>query len=255
MSEPDDIAESELQQRLLHAFGRSGALLSDAFGTSLKDAQDTIRMAYFHEMKSRGLKLREIAGQLDVSERSVKRLQKGFRETFLDADREYELPVRIEFLLWATPVSRAKVKQLLRRFEPDEEVIDAAIDTLIDQGRVALVEGELVVQKTVHSKLSHTWLARIGGLTSFISNLSDAAYARFIDQDSMAFARTMSFLIREKDVELLQKHFTEELIPLIQKIDEDAQSADDAEQFRVSVCWAPYDYIRSHIDNESEPDS
>lgn len=253
MVNDDKIDPQELQQRILHAFGRSIAMLSDAFGTTLKDAQETVRMAYFHEMKSRGLKLREIAEQLDVSERHVKRLQKGFRETFLDAEREYDLPVRIEFLLWATPVSRRKVKQLLKRFEPSEESIDEAIERLIEEKRVQEIDGELQVQQAVHSKLSHVWLSRIGGLRSFISNLTDAAYARFIDDEPEAFARTMSFLIQEGDVEKLQDHFRESLIPLIQEIDEEAQQAELNEQFRLSICWAPYDYLSREQPPEGEP--
>lgn len=246
------MAQNELRQRMLHAFGRSVAMLSDAFGSSLQEAQESIRMAYFHEMKSRGLKLRQISDQLDISERHVKRLQKGFRENFLDAEREYDLPVRIEFLLWATPVSRKKVKQLLKRFESDESVVDKAIDDLIESGRVAELDGELVVQKNVHSKLDHTLIARMGGLTSFISNLTDAAYARFIDEEPEAFARTMSFLIKDGDIERLLAHFGESLIPTIQQIDEEAQNAPDSRQLRLSVCWAPYDYIRKGQLGEDE---
>ena len=252
MAKKNGTQEAELRQRMLHAFGRSVALLSDAFGSTLQEAQESIRMAYFHEMKSRGLKLRQISEQLDISERHVKRLQKGFRETFLDAEREYDLPVRIEFLLWATPVSRKKVKQLLKRFESDERAIDQAIQALIDGGRVAEVDGELVVQKNVHSKLDHTMIARIGGLSSFISNLTDAAYARFVDEEPEAFARTMSFLVKDGDIERLTAHFAKSLIPLIQQIDEEAQGAEDARQIRLSMCWAPYDYIRNGQSTEED---
>ena len=248
------IEPGELHQRLLHAFGRSVALLADAFGTTLRDAQETIRMAYFHEMKSRGLKLKEIAAQLDVSERHVKRLQSGFRETFLSDEREYDLPVRIEFLLWATPVSRQKVKQLLRRFEADERAIDEAIDDLIAMERVVEEGGELAVRRAVHSKLNHTWLARIGGLTSFVLNLSDAAYARFIDDEPHAFARTLSFLIRPDDIQVLERHFRDTLVPLVQQLDEEAKASEDGEPIRLSLCWAPYDYIKRRTDTDDPSD-
>jgi len=251
VSDLTDIDDRELQRRVLYAIVRPLVRLAEAFRVPLAEVVDLVQTAYFHHLRDKGLKLAAIGERLAISERGAKRLAKQLRETFLDAERRYDLPVRIEFMVWATPMSRTKVKQVLG--VPGRDV-EEAIDQLIGEGRL-LEEEEgrtprLVVNRRVNSLVRDTWLTRIGGLNSFLGNLSDAVYGRFFRAEPQALARTLSFLVRRGDEGELERIFTEVLVPAIQALDERGQAADEAESFRLSLCWAPYEYLARQIGSD-----
>ncbi|TNF24708.1 MAG: hypothetical protein EP329_24455 [Deltaproteobacteria bacterium] len=248
MNDPTDIDDRELQRRVLYAIVRPLVRLADAFRVPLSDVVNLVQVAYFHHLRDKGLKLAEIGERLDVSERSAKRLAKQLRETFVDAERRYDLPVKIEFMIWATPMSRTKVNQLLGAEEP--AAVEQAIDQLIAEGRLIEEEGRtprLMVNQRVNTLVRDTWLTRIGGLNSFLGNLGDAVFGRFFRAEPRAMARTLNFLIRPGDRAVLERFFMETLVPVVQQVDEDAQGAEDAERFRMSLCWAPYHYVEDEI--------
>ncbi len=249
MAKPTDIDERELRRRVLYALVRPVASMAAAFRIPLSEVVGAAQLAYFDHHRQRGLKLREIGERLAISERSAKRLAKQLRENFLDAERRYDLPVRVEFMLWATPMSRTKLKQVLSTEASD---VDDAVDQLLAEGRIVERAGRtpvLEVDNSVTTLVRDTWLARIGGLNSFLSNLSDAVFGRFFKGEPKAFARTMSFLLREQDLPELHRLFVESFIPTAQKVDEQAKAAGDGERFRVSLCWAPYDYLSANADD------
>jgi len=249
-----DIDDRELQRRVLYAVVRPLVRLADAFRFPLAEVVDLVAAAYFHHLRDKGLRLAEIGDHLAISERTAKRLAKQLRETFLDAERRYDLPVRIEFMVWATPMSRTKVKQVLAPL--DKREIDAAIDLLLAEGRLredaSRATPRLVVDAHVTSLVRDTWLARIGGLNSFLGNLTDAVYGRFFRAEPRAFARTLNFLVRRADEPALAKLFTDTLVPAIRALDAAAQGHDDADTVRLSVCWAPYQYLAQHVSPDDD---
>jgi len=251
MPDPTDIDDRELQRRVLYAVVRPLVRLADAFRIPLSEVLDLVQVAYFHHLRDKGLRLADVGERLAISERSAKRLAKQLRETFLDADRRYDLPVKIEFMVWATPMSRAKVNQLLTGV--DARSVDRVIDQLIDEGRLVEEEGRtprLMVNQRVNTLVRDTWLTRIGGLNSFLGNLGDAVFGRFFRAEPRAMARTLNFLIRREDREQLERFFMETLVPAVQALDEAGQADDDAERFRMSLCWAPYQYLESEIEGD-----
>ena len=244
MGDLTDIDDRELQRRVLYALVRPLVRMAEAFRVPLAEVVDLVEVAYFHHLRDRGLRLADIGTRLDISERTAKRLAKQLRETFLDAERRYDLPVRIEFMVWATPMSRTKVKQVLGHLDKDE--VDAAIEQLLAEGRLSEETGRtprLVVDAHVTSLVRDTWLARIGGLNSFLGNLTDAVFGRFFRAEPRAFARTLNFLVRREDQPALDRLFAETLVPTIRALDEAAQGQPDADTVRLSLCWAPYHYL------------
>ncbi len=239
-----DLSPQELESRVLHALGHPLIRLARAFGTPLADAVEALRLAYFRQLKDSGLTLRQIGELLDISERQAKRLQQQLREQFLDVDEGHALPTRIEFMLWATPMSRARVKQVLSG-QP-VAAVDAAIDTLLAEGRAVEVAGRtprLEPARAVNNLVRSTWIARIGGLGSLLSNLTDVVYGRFFQEEPRAFARTLSFLVREGDHAELEQLFREVLVPRIAALDERARAAGDGVPLRLSLLWAPVDLV------------
>lgn len=250
MDDGHDIDAKELQSRVVYALVQPAVRLAEAFELPIADLMTKAQTAYFHHLRDRGWTLRRIASQLGVSERTAKRLAKQLREHFLDTERRYDLPVRIELMLWAVPMSRVKVKQVLSAVKAG--AIDAAVDRLIQDGRVEEEPGRtalLKVKRGVNDLVRDTWLTRIGGLNSFLGNLSDAVFGRFFRNEPKAFARTMSFLVAKEDVAELDKLFSDVLVPAVQRLDDRAKTADDREAFRMSVCWAPYDYLNDARDD------
>lgn len=266
MGDLTDIDDRELQRRVLYAIVRPLVRLADAFRVPLADVLDLVQTAYFHHLRDEGLKLADVADRLAISERTAKRLAKQLRETFLDAERRYDLPVRIEFMVWATPMSRTKVKQVLGRV--DRRDVDAAIDQLLAEGRLVEESGRtprLTVDQSVNNLVRDTWLARIGGLNSFLANLSDAVFGRFFRAEPRAFARTLNFLVRGDDVPELEALFAQTVVPAVAALDEraraesnedgDGEPADGSERFRMSLCWAPYQYLARASDAFADPDA
>ncbi len=265
-----DIDERELQRRLVHAMARLVARFAGAFELPLAELVDLVQAAHLQTLRERGLTLSDIGRRMDVSERHAKRLLKQLRESFLDTERSYDLPVRIEFMLWAQPMSITRLKQLLR---DEPAAIDQAIVHLVEQQRVLVEPGgrsptlrpataiqSLVVSPSAAVPKRDTWLARIGALNSFVASLGDAVYGRFIESSPKSFARTLNFLVRDEDTPELQRFFNEQLVPFMTALDAKARSAADAsaadtspetnpaESYRLSLCWAPYESMTRAVE-------
>lgn len=239
-----DIDENELRRRVLHALGQPLVRLARAFGTPLADTLTGLRMTYFQQLKDSGVTLREIGELLGVSERQAKRLQQQLREQFFDVDQAHALPLRIEFMLWATSMSRARVKQLLSGHAAAD--VDAAIDALLRDGRIIEESGRtprLSPSRAVNNLVRDTWIARVGGLNSLFGNLADVVYGRFFKNEPRAFARTMTFLVSDADFAELQRIFAEELVPRIAAMDAKARDAGTGTSVRLSLLWAPFDTV------------
>ncbi len=247
----NDIDDSELQRRVVHALVRPAVKVAAAFRVPLGDVTNLVQMAYFHSLRSQGLRVKAVGERLAISERTAKRLAKQLRENFLDSERRYDLPVRIEFMLWAQPMSRTKLKQVMTGVPSGD--IDLAVEQLLSEGRAEERPGRtavLVANRAVNTLVRDSWLNRIGGLNSFLTNLADAVYGRFFRDEPKTFARTMSFLVADDDVDELSKLFTDVIVPAVQAIDERAKEG-DSEAYRMSICWAPFDYLE-HDQGEDE---
>lgn len=246
--EVTDIDQRELERRLVHALARLVGRFAGAFSLPLGELVDLVQGAQLQVLRERGLTLGEIGKRMDVSERHAKRLMKQLRESFLDTERSYDLPVRIEFMLWAQPMSRARIKQVLR---DEPAAIDEAIARLLADGRIAESKDRTPLLRptaAVQNLVRDTWLMRIGALNSFLANAGDAIYGRFLSGTPRAFARTMNFMVRPEDEPLLQRFFEESLVPFATRLDEaghDSAATEEAnaESFRMSVCWAPYEWM------------
>jgi hypothetical protein len=253
-----DIDDRELERRLVQSLARPVGRFAAAFGMPMALVLDLVQAAMLQVLRERGFTLAEVGRRLDVSERHAKRLLKQLRETFLDTERGYDLPVRIELLLWAQPMTRTRLKQVLKN-EPDEPgAIDEVIDGLVASGRLVMDESRtprLRPSAAVQKLVRDTWMMRIGALNSLLANVGDAVYGRFLDKSDRAFARTLSFLVRPEDEGELGRFFEEQVVPFMTRLDaranaarlEEGQEA-SSEAFRMSICWAPFDQMTRSVE-------
>src|SRR5690606_15670193 len=203
----------------------------------------------YQETKRRGLKMREASDVLDVSMRKVALLSKRLKQNFLDAEHEVELPRRIEFMLWAEPLSSARIKQVLTDVE--EQEIDEAIEMLDAQGRIELQDGRTptwTVKRNEFRLVHDNMLSRIDGLNNLLASLANAVFGRFFEREVRAFARTLSLRVRETDLPRLQSLYEDVLWETLRRLDADAHGNDDAIEMDVSILWAPYEYVQRVTD-------
>lgn len=241
---PDDLTRDELLLRVLYALLQPAVRLASAFGIPLKELGRLLESGYYNDVRGRAATQKEAAERLGVSERSADRLARQAREAFVLPELEHHLPRRIEFMLAATPMSEARLAQVLRDVDPDD--VGRALASLVEDGRVVATEERTVTYRpsaTVRSLPRDTWTSRVGALASFGENLANAAWGRFFADDPAAFARTLSFRVTTDRAEQLAAWYADEVLPRIVAWDEEASDAtdDDALPMQLSLCWAPYE--------------
>lgn len=231
----------ELARRVLYSLLVPASRLARAFRVPLGELSEWSELAYFHELRGSGLKMREIATRLDVSMRKAANLSSRLKQNFLDPERSVGLPRRIEFMLWAGPLSNARLYQVLPNEDPD--AIDAALVALVDEGRVARAEeaGRPVfsVTGTEYRLYREDWLNRIDGLNHLAATVAQAAYARFFAPDDPSFARTVSLRVREEDLPALHKLYEEAIWPALRAFDEAAADEESSRAIDLAYCWSP----------------
>lgn len=211
----------------------------------LKEMTNLLRLAYFRQLRNRGQTLREISEVLNISVRTAKRLSQQLKENFFAPEVEHELPRRIEFMLWATPMTRARINQVIEDATADE--IARAFDQLVEQERVHEVSdrpGYYAARRPGGTRISgDSMIARVGGLNVFLNNVTNAIHGRFFSDDPASFVRTVTFRVRERDLhelrELYEQVLWKKLGELEERVPEDA--SDDALELQFSICWAPYE--------------
>lgn len=241
MTTPPDIPRAELVRRVLYSLLSPPARVARAFRVPLGELSEWSELAYFHELRGAGFKMREIADQLDVSMRKAANLSARLKQNFLDPERAVGLPRRIEFMLWAGPLSNARLYQVLPNEEPD--AIDEALAALVSEGRVVLSEdgGRPVytVTGTEYRLYSEDWLNRIDGLNHLLDAIGQVAFARFFAPESPSFARTVSLRVREEDLPALHALYQDTMWPALLALDEAAADDEEARAIDLAFCWSP----------------
>ena len=254
LEEEEDISADELRDRVIYALFLPTVRLARLFGVGLAEMKGWLEIAYFHELRREDMKGREAAELLDVSMSKVALLSRQLKENFLRPEHEAELSRRIEFALWAEPLSKAKLAQVFPGVERRQ--VDAALRELLDDGRVRKVKRgtvtcfELVIQ--TDRRVWDTWVARVDGLQDALGNVTNVVYGRFFRGEKRALARTLSFRIRNEDLGELVKMYEQAIFARIVELDARAQdvSVEDTEEMSISTFWGPYHYIRRVLAGE-----
>lgn len=240
----------DLLPRLTFAALRPAARLAVRGGFALRDIKKYMELAYYQEARRRGLKMKEIADLMSISMAKVGQLSKELKEHFLEPELEHGVPRQILSLLWAAPLSEARVIQALPEFEAPE--VTSALRQLVEQGRVRVIEGRTETYGLAASlqRLDmEPWMAKVDGLNTLLESTSQAVRARFFDEDDRAMVRNVAFRVRPADIEKLKKHYEEHLFPLICDLDDAGVADDESVPIRLSILWAP-DQQESNDENE-----
>lgn len=256
----DMISDEELSARVIYTLFMPSVRIARHFSVDLATMKSWLEMAYFHELRKEDLKQREIADVMGVSMSKVSLLSRQLKGNFLRAEKEEELPRRIEFMLWAEPLSLLKLKQVL----PDvasEEIEEAVAELeragrIVEEGHGTTTAYRLVIQ--TDRRVWDSWVARVDGLQDALSNVTNVIYGRFFAQEPAAFARTLSFRLLQGRVDVLRKLYEEHIFRTIVELDEEAGEAlaeceashegkAAIEELSLSLFWAPYQYIKRQL--------
>jgi hypothetical protein len=232
-----------LRELVCYALVSPLARLARFESARLDELADLVEMAYFHELRRAGLRLREIAERLGISPRKAALLSKRLKRNFLRPDDEVGLARRLEVILWAEPQSEAQLCRALPAEDPGD--VGRALETLVAQARVRRERAgrrDVYVREEVHAHLVGGVLAsKLDALQNLLTNLAHVVHARFFADDARAFARTITFRVRERDLPRLEQAYRD-LWQLVTELEADARSADDPLTLDLSILWAPFDY-------------
>lgn len=245
ISPRDDIGERELRDRVVYALMLPAVRVARHFGIPLKQMKRWIETAYYDEVRREDMTVREAADQLDVSTSKVSLLSRQLKENFLQPETDQQVARRIEFMLWAQPLSLARIQQVLTDV-PDDEV-DEAVEQLLEESRIGVDDSGRTTSYELNIEASRrtwdSWLARIDGLENALSNVADAVYGRFFRDEDRAFARTLTFRVPRDDIEELRQFYEQRLFSFVDELDDRAETTDDPLPISLSLIWAPYRYL------------
>lgn len=233
-------SEDNLSTRVVFATLRPAVKLAMSAGVSLKDAKRFIELAYYKEALGQGLKMREMADLLSVSMSKVGLLSKNLKEHFLEPELEYGIGRQILSLLWAAPLSEARISQALDEF--DDEDVSNALKQLIEDGRIRRIEGrtdQFELTNEAYRLSTDGWMAKIDGLNTLMDSVSSAITARFERGDDRAMVRNLAFRVREEDLDELRELYQEVLFPKIVELDAAVEADATSVPIRMSVLWSP----------------
>lgn len=232
--------DTDLVRRLTYAALRPAARLAVRGGMSLRDMKKLVELAYYQEARRRGLKMKEVAELMSVSMAKVGLLSKGLKEYFLQPELEHGIGRQIISLLWATPLSEARITQALPEY--DDEEVRAALDRLVERGHLHRTDErteQYSLGAPMHRLETDPWMAKVDGFNTLLTTVSAAVRRRFFLPDERAMVRNVAFRVRPEDVDRLREHYERELFPLICELDEAVQGDEESVPIRLSMLWAP----------------
>ncbi len=241
------MTDDELKQRVVFALFAPAVRLALRFELPLVGVKRAMETAYFHEARKQGLGLREICEVLGISISKAALLSKHLKEGFLDHHATLPLARRIEYLLWARPLTLPRLNQIM----PQERFveIEQALDALIAQGRVErLKRGPDARYRLVLDPQASAWDATVSQLDELYAALGVAWHgilARFFEPQAQveglpAFQRVR---VRPQDYERLRALLTE-----LQEAS--SRYPDDAQLVEVAVFGAEPSLVPELPDDE-----
>jgi hypothetical protein len=233
------VTDPNLKTRVVFAALKPAVRLGMTFGVSLKDIKNFTELAYYQEARHRGMKMREMSELMDISMSKVGLLSKKLKEHYLEPELEHGVGRQILSLLWASPLSEARLVAALPDYGPHD--VKEALDRLLAENRIRLLPGRTESYELTSGAQRldiAPWMAKIDGLNTLLSSVSKAVEARFHRDDPRTFVRNLAFRVRKQDFERLQKLYETAIFPLIVELDEAVTTDDESVPVRLSVLWS-----------------
>lgn len=244
MTDSRDPSPEALPTWVLYLLCGPAAALGVRLGFSMRALLDVMQLAIYRAIRDEGLSQREASERLGVSIRTIAEMSRATKDAFGAAEDAYELPRRIELLLWAQPLTMIRLVQALRTVEAER--VEAAVAKLEAEGRI-VGEGpsdrrRYRVTRDLSMFPAGSLLARLDGLKRFMGGVRRTVATRFFDdQTAKAGALNFDFRMRRADRARFER-YREVLLDLIRGLDHAAvaeQQGDGAAEIE-RVHWSMF---------------
>lgn len=238
----NDKKTNELRDRVIYALFAPAAQISKTFNMPLSHLKKLIEIAYFHEIKKSGVKMKDAAKVMDVSLSKIALLSRALKKNFGSDD--ISLDRRIEFMLWSGPLTSAKIKQVITKSSATE--INQALKQLVEEKKIIKNRREQSFLYSLNLDVERSewdeWLTKVDTLFHALRIIGEIVYSRFFEEEDKGVSRVLSFNILPKDLKKL-RNFYDELFTLTGELDEDAEGNPDAIPISLSLFWAQFQYF------------
>ena len=230
----------EFQSRIIYTLFRPAIRLADFFRVPMKEIISWVELSYFQEVRNSELTLEEIANYLSVSVSKLSKLSRKLKGNFFINQKHLSLSRRIEFMLWDKPLSQARIEQVLRKD------VTEVISKMLEDGRIIEQKGRTTLfinAKTSTSLVSSDFSARLDGLKDQMDSITDMVFGRFLKKDPKTFVRSLTFRIRKSDVPKLEEIYRKHIFKSLEELEQKTIGASDVEEMRLTIGWAPNQYL------------
>jgi hypothetical protein len=236
------ISREESRRRVAFAAFAPAVRLAMSWSLPLREAKQMVELAYYAEGRRRKLKMRELTEMLSVSMSKLGLLSKDLKGLFDLPEAEQELSRRILSVLWAGPLTEARVANVFEEHPADE--VAQTLRHMVEQRLIEVVPGRTPVFRLAEARYRlarEPWMARYDALRNLMHAVAMAIEARFEHADDRAFVRTLSFRVRPEDLEQLRELYEAQILQTVTRLDELASrdGTDRSIPMNLVTFWTP----------------
>jgi hypothetical protein len=235
------LSQEEYKARVLFAMLAPAARLAVRFRTSLREMKHLIELSIYREARRRGLKMKEVQALLSISMSKVGLLSKDLKEHFAAPDQAHGLPRRLLSLLWAGPLSEARLLQALEGQHEASDIL-AALAQMVADKRLSLTQERTPryqLGEPQYRLVQEPWMARVDALGDLMEVVVRTVEARFFEGDERAMARSLNFRVKPEDLPRLKQLYEEQIFPLICEMDAAVSPEAASIPLSFSILWTP----------------
>lgn len=241
------VDERERAQRTLHMMFRAGARVAMATGVNLRRLKGAVEDAYVQEALESGWPLKKIGEVLDVSASKTALLSRQLKQGVVSKDHtdELELDRRLEYMLWARPMTLARMNQVLPRERYSD--LAKAVRRLVADERVSASddEGQVTTYSLRVDPERRPWeryLSRLEGAQRGMRAAADAVTSLFVEESGEpAQAYSVEVQLAPEQIpqarELIEAKMNE-LTEALRAMDETGAMRVDSKPLRLGAFWA-----------------
>jgi hypothetical protein len=204
------------------------------FHVPMRTLAELLRLTYFEILRRDGLSQAAIGERLGQTARHMRTLASKLKGDFFTAENEVGLVREVENeVARAAPTARA-LHAALPGWPPAE--VDAAIETLIAEGRIVKKKGHFEIAPRYLVLSSDKFHHRIDALNHFLDGVTRAIAQRLIfEEREQAMIKTISFIARPAKFEELLRTLEANLRRDIAVLEEDAQFEGEGKRYVLGV--------------------
>jgi hypothetical protein len=204
------------------------------FHVPMRTLAELVRLTYFEILRRDGHSQAKIGDRLGQTARHMRTLASRLKGDFFVAEREVGLVREVESeVARSSPTPKALGASLTAW---SSEAVDAAVATLLSEGRIVKKKGHLEIAPRYLVLSSEKFHHRIDALNHFLDGVTRAIAQRMIfEERDQAMVKTISFVARPDQFEELLRSLEANLRRDIARLEEDAQFEGEGKRYVLGV--------------------